>query len=110
MAVDLEKDQKIQYVNGPQKIASTQDINFDTATSIFTKLKAYPYEFEIDSSLKLASINGISVKDTTGNDEDTEVSMTKEELRKIIKEEIASTMKATNFGNNYSKDEQVVGT
>lgn len=110
LAVELEKDNEIQYVNGSKRVASTQDINFTTATSIFTKLKAYPYEFEINSSLQLASIDGIQVASIPANDDDTIVSMTKKELRKMIQDEISAATPSTNTTNKYSISEQVVGT
>lgn len=112
LAVELEKDNEIQYVNGAQRVASTQDINFTTATSIFTKLKAYPYEFEINSSLQLASIDGVQVASIPTNDDDTIVSMTKKELKKMIQDEIAANTPSsnTNASNNYSTDEQIIGT
>ncbi len=81
LAIELEKDNEIQYVNGSQTLASTQDIDFTTATSIFTKLKAYPYEFEINSSLQLASVDGVQVSNIPDNK-----------------------------NNNYSETEQVIGT
>ncbi len=73
LAVELEKDNEIQYVNGSQRVASTQEINFTNATSIFTKLKAYPYEFEINSSLQLASIDGVKIATLPTNGNDTQV-------------------------------------
>ena len=58
-------DDDFSYVKTEtQKTASLDKIVVGDATSIFTKLKAYPYEFEIDNSLKLASINGVKVADT----------------------------------------------
>ncbi len=60
-----EKDE-IEYVftTSQKKQASLDKIEIGEATSIFTKLREYPYEFEIDSQLKLASINGIKVADS----------------------------------------------
>lgn len=68
LAKNLEADSEIEYVNGSQKVASVQDINFTLASSIFTKLKAYPYEFEINKSLQLASIDGVRLATNTGDD------------------------------------------
>lgn len=93
LAISLEKDNEIQYVNGSQRVASTSDINFTTATSIFTKLKAYPYEFEINSSLQLASIDGIRVATVPTNDDDTIVSMTMSELQSTINSAIDDKLK-----------------
>lgn len=97
LAVELEKDDEIEYVMCAQKVASTQDINFTTATSIFTKLYAYPYKFEINSSLQLASIDGIPVASTPVNDDDTIVSMTKSELDNYITKAVQSCLETKNF-------------
>lgn len=60
LANDLCEDNEIQYVAlESQKIASLEKIEVGKNNSIFTKLKDYPYEFEINSSLQLASIDGI---------------------------------------------------
>lgn len=110
LAVELEKDDEIQYVNSSQKIASIKDINFATVTSIFTKLKAYPYEFEINSSLQLASIDGIKIANVPMSDEDTIVSMTKKELKKMIQDEINAVISSINVSEKYSTSEQIAGT
>lgn len=87
LADSLCEDGEIQYVElTTQKIASIEKANLKSimvgeAKSIFTKLKEYPYEFEIDEKLRLASINGIKV----GTSED----ITKEEIE-AIKLEIQS--------------------
>lgn len=47
--------------------------------SIFTKLTDYPYEFEIDSSLRLASIDGIRIADNTNM-------ISKEEYDKLLED------------------------
>lgn len=50
------------------KKASLKKINVREGNSIYTKLKDYPYEFEINSNLQLASINGVKVSyDNGGN-------------------------------------------
>lgn len=65
LADDFCKDNEIQYVTlESKKIASVEKIDVGEATSIFTKLKEYPYEFEINSSLQLASIDGVRVAST----------------------------------------------
>lgn len=52
------ENDEIEYVftTSQKKESSLNKIEVGEATSIFTKLKEYPYEFEIDSSLRLASI------------------------------------------------------
>ena len=58
----LCEDDEIQYVQlQSKKVGSLSKIEVGEAESIFTKLKEYPYEFEINSSLQLASIDGIQV-------------------------------------------------
>lgn len=62
----LCEDNEIEYVElQSKKVASLEKIEIGEAESIFTKLKDYPYEFEINSSLQLASIDGIQL--STGN-------------------------------------------
>ena len=66
--LDPEKDNEIEYVDitSRKETASLGKIEIGNNESIFTKLKEYPYEFEIDKDLKLASINGIQLaKDDT---------------------------------------------
>ena len=59
-----DENDEIQYVTTKsQKEASLDKIKVGEAESIFTKLREYPYEFEIDSKLRLASIDGIKIAD-----------------------------------------------
>lgn len=65
---ELCEDNEIEYVElQSKKVGSLNKIEVGESESIFTKLKEYPYEFEINSSLQLASIDGIQVgvTDTT---------------------------------------------
>ena len=65
LSIALKEDKEIEYVTEEsQKMASTKYEVGEDPTSIFTKLKEYPYEFEINGSLQLASINGIKVAQT----------------------------------------------
>lgn len=67
LADGLCKDEEMEYVAlETKKTASLQPITVGDATSIFTKLKEYPYEFEINSSLQLASVDGVQI--ATSND------------------------------------------
>ena len=73
------EDNEIQYVElASKEIASLEKITVGSSNSIFTKLKEYPYEFEIDSSLRLASINGVKIADTNSD------YVTKEELQQTV--------------------------
>lgn len=58
----LRDDNEIQYVTETSKVAVAEyDVPSNNPSSIYTKLNKYPYEFEINSSLQLASINGIKI-------------------------------------------------
>lgn len=77
-------DDEIEYVElETKKIASLNKINVGNNKSIFTKLKQYPYEFEINSSLQLASINGVKIADV-GNDSNPTNSKEIEEIKLIL--------------------------
>ncbi len=68
LANDFCEDNEIQYVTlESKKVASLEKIDIGEATSIFTKLKEYPYEFEINSSLQLASIDGVKIANNTSS-------------------------------------------
>lgn len=58
---ELCEDNSVQYVKLSKTLASLEKIDVSSADSIYTKFKEYPYEFEIDSSLRLASIDGVKV-------------------------------------------------
>lgn len=60
-----DEDDDIEYVEEEsQKVGATENdyIGWET---IYTKLKAYPYEFEINSDLQIASVNGQKVASKT---------------------------------------------
>ncbi|MCI8362781.1 MAG: hypothetical protein HFJ41_06665 [Clostridia bacterium] len=63
----LREDSEIQYVTEKSQIASKKYEVGENPTSIYTKLNEYPYEFEINGQLQLASIDGIKI--TTGDNE-----------------------------------------
>lgn len=66
----LCEDNDMEYVLlESKKTASLDKIIVSDGKSIYTKLKEYPYEFEINRSLQLASINGVKVtkKEGTSN-------------------------------------------
>lgn len=69
LADKLCEDEEMQYVvKETKKQASLEKIDISDVNSIFTKIKKYSYEFEIDSSLRLASIDGIKI--TENNNEE----------------------------------------
>lgn len=61
LSVALGEDEEIEYVTEKSQMASTKYEVGENPNSIFTKLNKYSYEFEINSFLQLASINGIKV-------------------------------------------------
>ena len=71
LADKLCEDREIEYVEKEtKKQASLDKVDVTGINSIFTKIKKYPYEFEIDSELKLASIDGIKIADNNNQSED----------------------------------------
>ena len=61
-------DNEVEYVKlQSKKVATLDKIEVGEADSIFTKLKEYLYEFEINSSLQLSSVDGIKVATTNNN-------------------------------------------
>lgn len=72
LADDFCEDEEIEYVElKSKKIASLEKIEVDKRGSFFTKLKEYPYEFEINSSLQLASIDGIQIATNISKESET---------------------------------------
>ena len=67
IADDLCEDNEIQYVTTKTQISSLDKITVGNASSIFTKLNEFPYEFEINSSLQLASIDGVKISDVNSD-------------------------------------------
>ena len=92
LADNLCEDDDIQYVSLESKaIASLEKINTTGYSSIYTKLKEYPYEFEINSSMQLASIDGVKIA-TSDSDEIAQLKSKIELLEKEnsdLKEQIA---------------------
>ena len=83
LADGLCADEEMQYVLlESQQTASLAPIEVGEAKSIFTKLKKYPYEFEINSDLQLASVDGVKV--ATTNPVDAELKKTVEDLKTTV--------------------------
>lgn len=62
LADKLCEDEDMEYVLTASKAyASLNKIDVTNFSSIYTKLKDFPYEFEINSSLQLASVDGVKV-------------------------------------------------
>lgn len=111
LADNFCEDDDFQYVQETSEVASLTKITNNNPTSIYTKLKAYPYEFEINSSLQLASIDGVKVASIPENDGDSIVSMTKSELNSYIESAINTKLqeysKTTDISSTYATKTQV---
>ena len=91
LADKLCEDNDMEYVLTQSKAnASLDKIDVTNLSSIYTKLKEYPYEFEINSSLQLASIDGIKVANNTTEEIESLKNQIKllEEKNKKLTEEI----------------------
>lgn len=70
----LDEDNEIEYVHIEKGIYGTiGKVDIGNAKSIYTKLAEYPYEFEINDSLQLASIDGIQVGNLTNVQESNKI-------------------------------------
>lgn len=80
LADRLCEDEEIQYVKRKEKeVAALEPVKIVSENdTILTKLNEYPYEFEIDSKLKLASIDGIKIADN-----ETSYTELKDEISKL---------------------------
>lgn len=98
------EDDEFEYVLTASKKTGSKLENIVVADSIFTKFKEYPYEFEIDSELKLASINGVKVGNTSNSEiENTIFIKLKEIDRKTIGNNVILTL---GVGNEYETNLQ----
>ncbi len=67
LSISLRDDSEIAYVTEKSQIASAKYEIGENPKSIYTKLNKYPYEFEINDSLQLASINGDKLLTSNNN-------------------------------------------
>ena len=96
LSLALGEDNEIKYVSQTSRVASTEyDVPSENPTSIYTKLNKYPYEFEINSSLQLASIDGVKI----ASNEKT-VTITQEEYERL---------KSKNYDYSTTNEEKIVG-
>ena len=110
LADKLCEDNDMEYVLTQSKAnASLDKIDVTNLSSIYTKLKEYPYEFEINSSLQLASIDGVKVAD---NNSDGTVTLTQSQYDSILNRlaTLENNSNNTSVNENYSTEEQVIGT
>lgn len=74
LSLVLKEDDEISYVTEVSKVASAEyNVASDNPSIIYTKLKEYDYEFGINASLQLASINGVKIasNDSKSNSQNT---------------------------------------
>ncbi len=65
----LRDDSEIEYVTEESQVASAKyDVPSENPSSIYTKLNDYPYEFEINAQLQLASIDGVKIANQNINE------------------------------------------
>ena len=70
LSLILKEDSEISYVTEESKVASAEyNVPSENPSAIYTKLKDYDYEFGINSSLQLASIDGVKVAENENNNE-----------------------------------------
>lgn len=73
LSLALKEDEEIQYITESSKVASVEySVSSENPSKIYIKLKQYPYEFEINENLKLATIDGEKMdnKDDDSNNND----------------------------------------
>lgn len=106
LADQLCEDNDIEYViKESKKQASLNKIDVSNSNSIFTKLKSYPYEFEINSQLQLASIDGIKVSNNTNNTNNNNKSDLVGEPNITVKEVESTVVKiSADIGDSNKKD------
>ena len=92
LSLILKEDSEISYVTEESKVASAEyNVPSDNPSTIYTKLKDYNYEFGINSSLQLASIDGVKVATNET------VTISKEEYDKLVN------------SSTYSTEEKIIG-
>lgn len=106
LADQLCEDNDIEYViKESKKQASLNKIDVSNSNSIFTKLKSYPYEFEINSQLQLASIDGIKVSNNTNNTNNNNKSELVGKPNITVKEVESTVVKiSADIGDSNKKD------
>ncbi len=104
----LKEDNEISYVTEKSQVSSTKYEVGDNPSSIFTKLNKYPYEFEINGQLQLASIDGIKIATNvntntvgiTGFSKIFEASQTSKDINTYIFKDFSTSIDFVNF-NKY---------
>ena len=100
LADGLCEDEEMQYVLlESQKTASLAPIEVGDAKSIFTKLKKYPYEFEIGEDLRLASVDGVKLENNSNS------AFSREQINQMIEEKLNT--KLAEMEEKYASKEEV---
>ncbi len=100
LANDFCEDDEIEYVElESKKLASLAKIEIGENKSFFTKLKKYPYEFEIGNTLRIVKLDGEKIEDKIDY-EDTTVSS--EEVKQL-KAKLEEAQKELDELNEYKK-------
>ena len=97
LSLILKEDSEISYVTEESKVASAEyNVPSENPSAIYTKLKDYDYEFGINSSLQLASIDGVKVAEN-----DVSLESRIEKLEKVVE-------KLESEKIDYSKEENYI--
>lgn len=104
LAAYLEEDKTktgdIEYVNSASKrVATINESDYEGWDRIYTKLSKYPYEFEINSNLQLASIDGVKIANTQDDYEKL-----KEEINKLKTDIVNLNEQVTLLQNDNSAE------
>lgn len=116
LADRLCEDNEIQYVlNTSKKIANVEKKKIEvTGDFIYTKLIEYPYEFKIDASLRLDSIDGIEIADNATNQEVEELKKKVEDFQitvTALQTQIEKLERSKRNDYDYTlNQEKVIGT
>lgn len=100
----LCEDDEIEYVTTSKKVASLDKIMIGGEKSIYTKLYKYPYEFEINSYLQLASIDGVKIATGSSNT----ITLTEEELNEKINTAVQLALETQDITSYMHLNEEYV--
>ncbi len=107
LSLILKEDSEISYVTEESKVASAEyNVPSDNPSTIYTKLKDYNYEFGINSSLQLASIDGVKV---ANNDTTEYVKKSEFDKLALLVENLNKKIANMENADIYSTEEKKVG-
>lgn len=71
LSLAFKEDEEIEYVTESSEVAAVKyEVNSDNPSKIYTKLKQYPYEFEINKKIELANVK--TAQDTNKDNNNTD--------------------------------------